>query len=226
MKISISDSLLSKYPSIIFAFSLIENVKVFGPDEESNKILTDSYDKVREKYSLDNLSSHPNSQAYINFAKNLRISPDSAFLPYLQIKRVLNGKNIGNINNVVNEYMAQELLYNLSLSAYDLDTIIGDVIADISNGGGKITVIGGEKCNIPTNDLILSDTRGVFYSFSQGYRDTSKITTQTKNVLFVIDAPEGISKENVEKCIKDLLSKFNSESYFILDKSNSLSNIR
>lgn len=57
-------------------------------------------------------------------------------------------------------------------------------------------------------------------AFSQGYRDSSKITLKTNNVFFVIDAPEGIDKQQVEKYIKELLVKFNSDKYFVLDENN------
>lgn len=220
MNFLLSTEFINKYPKCVIAFGIARRVKIFGPNDESNKILLDIYPKIKEKYSLETLASHSNSQAYINFSKKIGISPDSAFLPHLQIKRVLKEKPIGNINNVVNEYMALELLHNLSFAAYDLDTIDGNITVDSARGGEEITVIGGERCSIPPNDLVISDKKEVFYSFSQGYRGISKITNHTSNVLFQIDAPEGVNRSDVEKGIQELSYKFNSSDYLILDRSN------
>lgn len=97
MNFTLDNELLKKYPDIKIACAIVENASIFDPDEKSSQILTSIYPEVIRKDTLDQLENHPHSQAYINFAKNLRVSPDSAFLPHLQIKRVLKGKNIGNI---------------------------------------------------------------------------------------------------------------------------------
>lgn len=208
MKYLLGEKLKEEYPDFNFAFSEVKNITVVGPNEETNRILTDIYPKILAKYSMETLLIHPNSIAYTNFAKLVGISPESAFLPHLQIRRILKGKQIGNINNIVNSYMAFELLYNLSFAAYDLDTIDGDITVDCANGGEEIIIIGGEKCIIPSRDLVFSDSTGPFYSFSQGYRDSSKITPITNNVLFTIDAPKGIKRDIIISSIKELSEKF------------------
>lgn len=68
MKYLLSEELRKKYPHSIFAFSIIKNIKVFGPDNISNKILTDIYPAVLAKYYPDTLFTHPSSIAYSNFA--------------------------------------------------------------------------------------------------------------------------------------------------------------
>ena len=224
MNFTLDQNLLEKYPDTIIAFAVIKNVSIFGPDEKSNQILTSIYLEIIKKYTLDQLEIHPHSQAYINFAKRLGISPDSAFLPHQQIKRVLKGKSIGNINNIVNNYMALELVDNLSFSAYDMDTIKGNTTADLAKGGEQMTLIGGEQTTLKAGDFIMSDSQGPFYSFSEGYRDSSKVTPHTKNVLFIVDAPEGISSKEVTNTIKTLTEQFDNSSYFILDRNNPLCN--
>lgn len=222
MNFTIDNELLKKYPDIIIACAIVKNASTFGPDEKSNQILTNIYPEIIKKYTLNQLESYPRSQAYINFAKNLGISPDSAFLPHLQIKRVLKGKSIGNINNVVNAYMALELVNNLSFSAYDMDTIKGDIVASLAKGGEQMTLIGGKQTTLKEGDFIMSDSQSPFYSFSEGYRDSSKVTPQTKNVLFIVDAPEGIDSKEVTTAIRSLTEQFDNSTYFILDQNNPL----
>lgn len=222
MNFTLDNELLKKYPDIILTCAVVKNASIFGPNEKSNQILTSIYPEVVKKYTLDQLEKHPHSQAYINFAKSLRISPDSAFLPHLQIKRVLKGKSIGNINNVVNAYMALELINNLSFSAYDMETIKGDIVASLAKGGEQITLIGGEQTTLKAGDFIMSDQEGTFYSFSEGYRDSSKVTPQTKNVLFIIDAPTGINSKEVTDAIRSLTEQFDNSTYFILNQNNLL----
>ena len=222
MNFTLDQDLLEKYPGIVIAFAVIKNAIIFGPDERSNQILTNIYPEVIKNYTLDQLENHPHSQAYINFAKTLGISPDTAFLPHLQIKRVLKGKNIGNINNVVNAYMALELMDNLSFSAYDLDKIQGDITTSLAKGGEQMTLIGGEEVTLKAGDFIMSDSQSPFYSFSEGYRDSSKVTSQTNTVLFIVDAPGGIDSKEITNAIKKLAEQFDNSAYFILDQNNPL----
>lgn len=225
MKFSLSSDLLKKFPGMSFAFSVVKNARIIGPNEETNKILTDAYPEIVKRFNLEQLANHPHSQAYVQFAKNLGVSHKSAFLPHLQIKRVYKGKGVGNINNIVNEYMALELLYNLSFSAYDLSTLKGDIVAGLSKGGEQIALIGGDKVTIKSGDLIISDSDGPFYSFSEGYRGSSKITSKTEDVLFLIDAPEGVKKETVDSAIRELLAKFNSDYFFVLDSNETMKTV-
>lgn len=222
MNFTLDNELLKRYPDIIIACAVVKNASIFGPDEKSNQILTSIYPEVVKKYTLDQLENHPHSQAYINFAKSLGISPDLAFLPHLQIKRVLKGKNIGNINNIVNAYMALELINNLSFSAYDMDQVQGDITTGLAKGNEQMTLIGGEQTTLKAGDFIMSDSRGSFYSFSEGYRDSSKVTPQTKNVLFIVDAPEGIDSKEATDAIRSLTKQFDNSIYFILDQNNPL----
>lgn len=222
MNLTLDNELLKKYPDIIIACAIVKNVSTFGPDEKSNQILTNIYPEIIKKYTLDQLENHPHSQSYINFAKSLGIAPDSAFLPHQQIKRVLKGKNIGNINNIVNAYMALELADNLSFSAYDMDTIKGDITTGLAKGGEQVTLIGGEQTTLKEGDFIMSDSQSPFYSFSEGYRDSSKVTLQTKNVLFIVDVPEGIGGKEVTDAIKTLADQFDNSTYFLLDQHNPL----
>lgn len=220
MNFTLDNELLKKYPDIIIACAIIKNASIFGPDEKSNQILTSIYPEVVKKYTLDQLEKHPHSQAYINFAKSLGIAPDSAFLPHQQIKRVLKGKNIGNINNIVNAYMALEIINNLSFSAYDMDTIKGDITTGLAEGGEEMTLIGGEQTILKAGDFIMTDSQGPFYSFSEGYRNSSKVTPHTKNVLFIVDAPKGIASKIVTDAIKTLTEQFDNSTYFLLDQNN------
>jgi len=49
MKAVLSSEVISKFPNLIIAFSTAKDVKVFGPNKETNKILTDIYPQVKEK---------------------------------------------------------------------------------------------------------------------------------------------------------------------------------
>lgn len=219
MRISFSDTLLKIYTDFKASFVIVKNIYVKGPDTETQQILENIYPFVRNTYNLDQLKSNVHSQAYISFAKNIGISPDAAFLPYLQIKRVLKGKEIGNINNVVNSYMALELKYNLSFAAYDLDTVGQNLTVNLSKGGESFTPIGGQKVILKQNDLVFQDEKGILYSFSEGYRDSSKVTKNTHNVLFAIDAPQGIEDEIVKQATQDLSIEYRTDKWVILNKS-------
>lgn len=218
MKFFFSEQFLKKYPNHQIAFGIITGVDIYGPDERSKKILDDAYPKVIEEYQESDLPSLSTSLPYLALEKRIA-SGDRFGFPYDQIKRVLDGKGIHNINNIVNTYMVYELLSNLSFSSYDLDSIEEYLEITVSKQNETMTLIGGKTVEIPAGDLIFKDKTGIFYSFSKGYADRTKISKSTKNVLYTIDAPEGISKTDVEINIKKLCEEFNSNDYFILDRN-------
>ena len=217
MRVLFLGNLLKQFPHHLVAFGVINNVSVISRNDATEKILTDIYPEVIKKYKSKTLSLLNNSQAYENLAKELG---DHRFgFPYMQIRRVLSEKQIGNINNIVNQYMVYELLSNLSFSAYDLDMIEGEIHVELANQGETITLIGGEEKEVPNGDIVFRDTKGIFYSFSIGYADRTKVATNTKNVLFTIDAPKGIDGKEVEENIKKLCGEFNSNKYYIVNGS-------
>ena len=218
MKIYLSPEILNIYPGHTFAFGVLRNPEIFGPNKESKAILEKSYPEVKEKYKVEDLEKDLNSIAYVNFAK--KIGSVRFGFPHLQIKRVLEGGRIGNINNVVNNYMVFELLNNLSFSAYDLDSIEGDIVVDVAAGGEIMKQIRGGEAVIAKGDLILRDKNGAFYAFCAGYADRTKVSNQTKNVLYVIDAPEGVNVGVVEKNMKNLCALFDSSDCHMLDNRN------
>lgn len=218
MRVLFLGDVLKRFPHHLVAFGVANNVSVIPRNDSTEKILTDIYPKVKDKYKDKTLSLLSNSQAYENLAKEL--GGHRFGFPYMQINRVLSGKRIGNINNVVNQYMVYELLSNLSFSAYDLDTIKGEIRIELANKEETITLIGGEEKEVPSGDIVFKDVKGIFYSFSVGYADRTKVTDNTKNVLFTIDAPKGIDEKEVEENIKKLCAEFNSNHYQIVSGSN------
>src|SRR3989344_6114639 len=119
MKFTLTPDLIAHLPGTIVSFALVRNIRVSGPDSTTDKILNEVYPEIKRKYNLETLLQDKNSQAYLGLCKQSNVSPDSAFLPHLQIKRVLKDKKIGNINNIVNHYMTIELLNNISGSRDD-----------------------------------------------------------------------------------------------------------
>src|SRR4051812_12135236 len=115
MRVLLLEDLLKRFPQYLVAFGVAKNVSVVSRNDDTEKILTDIYPEVKKKYEGKTLSLLNNSQAYENLAKEL--GNHRFGFPHMQIHRVLSGKQIGNINNVVNRYMVYELLSNLSFSA-------------------------------------------------------------------------------------------------------------
>lgn len=209
---------LQKFPHHKFGFGIVRNTVVVDSNEDTKRILTDVYQKIRRKYTDLNLSSLLISVSYITAQE--KIGGKRFGYPYDQIQRVLDGSEIHNINNFVNTYMKYELLTNLSFSSYDLDGIEEEVLVSLAQEKESIILLGGKEVAIPKGDLVFRDKKSIFYSFTKGYADRTKLTKNTKNVLYTIDAPEGIDKRLVEENMKDLCHEFGSTEYFILDKDN------
>jgi DNA/RNA-binding domain of Phe-tRNA-synthetase-like protein len=116
------------------------------------------------------------------------------------IRRVGQGKDLPDINPLVNYYNAWSIKYLLPFGAEDLDHIEGDIELSFSDGSQVGTYIGSnEQVVAERGEVIYKDTLG-FICNKWNYReaDRTKITESTRNFVLVS-----------ELCLPMLEPKFN-----------------
>lgn len=104
------------------------------------------------------------------------------------LRRVLQGKELYQINSIVDVCNFCSLSFLLSIGLYDMDKISGTTI-ELRTGKANegYAGIGKEHVNVDGR-IALADEIGPFGNPSSD-SDRTKITTQTSRVLFVVFAP-------------------------------------
>jgi DNA/RNA-binding domain of Phe-tRNA-synthetase-like protein len=100
-------------------------------------------------------------------------------------------------------FMAE--LNSLLLTAgHDLDQTQGLISLDSSSGEEAYTLLRNEEVTCKPGDIVMSDEQGVFCSVIYGLDLRTRITKETKNVLYAVYVPQGIAAEVIEKHLSDL----------------------
>ncbi|UCD21089.1 MAG: lysine--tRNA ligase [archaeon] len=128
------------------------------------------------------------------------------------IKRVESGKDIYNINTLVDAYNLSSVKENLPMAAYDLEKVDFPITLKEAKGE-EITFIGGEKKKTQPGEIVYADEFEIL-CLDFNYRDCNKtkITEKTKEVIIFVDGCEGISNKEILSALNntcDLIIKFN-----------------
>lgn len=103
------------------------------------------------------------------------------------------------------EVMFSAELKNLLLTAgHDLARLKGQIKLDTAVGDESYQTISGEDKILKPGDMYIADQQGVISSIIYGPDKRTKITNNTKDVLYTVYAPSGIEKERVRHHLEDL----------------------
>ena len=176
---------------------------------KTNKELWEHIEKevinnVKEMFNLENLTEQINiktsRKAYKALGKEpsrYRVSSEAL------IRRILQGKGLYRINNVVDTNNLISIETGYSVGSYDLENLHGTINFRIGNIGEKYQGIGKEMINIENLPVFADD----FGAYGSPTSDSTRamITEKSKDILTVLISFNGI--EGLEKSI-DIAKKY------------------
>lgn len=176
---------------------------------KTNKALWEYIEKevinnVKEMFNLENLKEQINiktsRKAYKALGKEpsrYRVSSEAL------IRRILQGKGLYRINNVVDTNNLISIETGYSVGSYDLENLHGNINFRIGNIGEKYQGIGKEMINIENLPVFADD----FGAYGSPTSDSTRamITEKSKDILTVLISFNGM--EGLEKSI-DIAKKY------------------
>lgn len=167
-------------------------------EELWNYMDNDIIAKIQKSFTLENLSDQINiknsREAYKSLGKEpsrYRVSSEAL------IRRILQGKGLYKINNVVDTNNLISIETGYSVGSYDLDKIQGNISFRIGKDGEEYEGIGKEMINIAKLP-VFADDLGAYGSPTSDSKRTM-ITEETQNVLTVLISFNGM--EGLEKSL-------------------------
>jgi DNA/RNA-binding domain of Phe-tRNA-synthetase-like protein len=125
----------------------------------------------------------------------------------LQFESVaLKGKPLRGTGALVLAMFAAELRNRLLTAGHDLATIKGSLSIDVAQGGEGYIGLGGRDLALQPGDMHIRDEAGIISSVLYGPDERTRITLETRQVLFCVYAPAGIPPEAVESHLADIAS--------------------
>lgn len=187
LKVNWNREVAAKFSQLAICAGIIRNVKVESTNEEIEKLRRQVFEEARKRHTLETLKDNPTVRAYRDFFWSLDIDPTKT-RPSGEalLRRVLQGKEIPKISNVVDAYNLASLTMIIPLSGFDLEKVFPPLTVRFSN---ENDVFHGICMKVPLKlerkMLVLADQKMVLCIYPHRDADETKITDKTRNVLVV-----------------------------------------
>ena len=147
------------------------------------------------------LRERPVFQAYAAYYRRFR----KTYHVELQLESVLRkGRAIPRSPALVGAMVAAELTNGLLTAGHDLAAVETPVTLDVAAGGERYVLLNGREEELKAGDMIMVDHQGVISSVLYGPDQRTRITPDTRDVVFAVYAPAGIGELPVRHHLEDL----------------------
>jgi DNA/RNA-binding domain of Phe-tRNA-synthetase-like protein len=183
----------------------VSGVVVKESDEALEELKKVIIEKAKSLYSLDALPKISVFRAYRNFFWQLKIDP-TKIRPAGEalIRRILLGKAIPAINNVVDCYNLVSIQTGIAIGAFDRAKLKGELNLRFAKKGEKFLGIGfEEEEELKGKELVVSDNEKIIAIYP--YRDSehTKVTFDTKALQLLFCGVPSIERSKLLEA-KDL----------------------
>jgi len=201
--IGISEKVLSRFPSTAMGYVIAENVtnKTSNKLEETINFRLNSLNSLQSLEQSEAIGKWRNVFVKMNTKKGKISSIESLISMYLKDKK------LPNINPVVNYYNSLSCFLGLPMGAYTIDNLPdGEIILREARKNEEFIPIGGKMLEKTSNGEIIysSGTTVICKLWNNKDADISKITLESKNILFIFDGADDEQKEKIAEGIKIL----------------------
>jgi DNA/RNA-binding domain of Phe-tRNA-synthetase-like protein len=123
----------------------------------------------------------------------------------LQLESVaLKGRSISRSAALVQAMFMAEVKNLVLTAGHDLEAIGMPVTLDVASGNERYTLLNGQEQVLKPGDMMMSDLQGVISSVLYGPDGRTRITANTRHVLFAVYAPAGIAAVAVREHLQDI----------------------
>lgn len=184
LTIKITPRILSLGIRIVHAVA--EDVSVLKDNQEMKRYVSEVVSRIREKYALESLKDNPVIRAYRDFFWRIGIDPTKT-RPSSEalIRRILKGKPIPRINNVVDSGNLASIITLVPIGLYDVSKIEGRLTLRMARAGERFEPIGSREEELTGKEPVLADERKVIHLYPHRDSERTKIDEKTKKVLIV-----------------------------------------
>ncbi|MHA1710742.1 MAG: B3/B4 domain-containing protein [Candidatus Freyarchaeota archaeon] len=212
----------TSHPELVIVAARFVDVHAEVNFEVVERLEASAFQEIRSKYTLEGLKNDPAVRAYRDFYWRLSIDPTKQ-RPAAEalIRRVLNGRKPWRINTFVNSYNLASALTGVTLGAYDLDRVKGEIRIRFASPGEPFQGIGmHEPKPLTGKEIVVTDDEGVIAIYPYRDAERTKVTGSSRTVLLIAYGVPKLPKEKLEEAVKltdEIVKKASAgrlESYF------------
>ena len=190
-----------RFPGLKTQIVRIRGVEVRRERPELEHFKEKVIERVRERWTLDQLREHPLFRAYRDFFWRVGVDPTKT-RPAAEalIRRVLRGRLIPKINTLVDAYNLASIDTAVALAAFDDDGLRGELLMREAETGEEFLGIGMERpVVLQGGEAVVADGEKLIAIYPYRDAEACKITERTGNVLMLICGVSNIDDETLER---------------------------
>jgi len=213
MMLEIEPSLRQRFPGLQVIVEYVDGVRVEGSGRELQGFKEIVCADVKRKYSLETLKDVAVFRSYRDFFWNAGIDP-TKIRPAAEalVRRILAGKPIPLINNVVDSYNLASIKTEVALAAFNRDELKGGLLMRTGKSGEQFLGIGmNEVMQLEGREIVICDEEKLVAVYPYRDADKSKVSSGTKNVMLLVCGVPGIDEEILSgagRVALELVTKF------------------
>ncbi len=199
-----SEEVRKRIPDLHLTLGIVKNVKVGPSTKRNQEIYNCIVSMIRENYDLENLKNDPVIRAYRDFYWHyLKIDPTKVRpAGEALIRRILSGKSVPSISNVVDAYNAASIETKISLGAYDYDLLKFPLHVRFAKSGEKFKPIGKSETQLAGKELVVADEEKIICLYPHRDSEKTKVDSNTRNVLILGYGVPNLDSEVVFNAVK------------------------
>jgi DNA/RNA-binding domain of Phe-tRNA-synthetase-like protein len=196
------------FPNLVVCTGSIRDVKVERHPAEAERLKESIITKLRQNYQIELLKDDSTVRAYRDLYWSLGIDPTKT-RPSGEalLRRVLHGKNIPSISNVVDAYNLASLETIIPLSGFDQDLTFPPLEIRFSDKNAEFKGIGMDKpAKLTEKMLLVADRKQnlCIYPYRDAY--ATRITEKTRNVLIMGYGAPNVSRTQLVAAVEKALA--------------------
>ena len=201
MNFEIESTLKDRFPGLNVLLGHISEVTVKKSSEELQKVKADVCKQVQEKYTIEFLKDVPIFRAYRDFFWKVGVDP-TKIRPAAEalIRRIVAGKPIPTINNVVDSYNLASIQSGVALAAFDSAVLQGDLLMRTADTGETFLGIGmRDPMELHGGEIVVSDKETLIAVYPYRDAEKSKVSDKTRQVLILVCGVPGLDEKVLEE---------------------------
>jgi DNA/RNA-binding domain of Phe-tRNA-synthetase-like protein len=209
----IESTLKGRFPGLQVVVGHVEGVRVGNSGTELQEFKEEVLREVKNKYNLESLKDIAVFRAYRDFFWRVGIDP-TKIRPAAEalIRRILAGKSIPIINNVVDSYNLASIKTEVALAAFNRDELKGTLLMRAALKGERFLGIGmSEPMELNGGEIVISDQEKLVAVYPYRDAEKSKVSGTTRNLLILVCGVPGIDEKllvDAGKVALDVVTRF------------------
>lgn len=210
MKFEITNNIFAKLPNMYVGVVVADQVDNSQEYPEIADLLDQSMQDAKDRFKDVNVKQDPQIVPYREAFRQIGVNPNRYLCSVEALfKRLSKGKDLPNINPLVDLNNAISMKYTLPMGTHTLDGVTTDIKMRLAESGDTFEDLGGDKVEAPDEGEVVYAVDHEVRTRRWTWRQSKfgMITPDTKTVFFPIDGFTDFNQERVDQAAAELEAK-------------------